>query len=275
MDISYRQMLSSIALIFASFSVSSAIVTYNFNGFVSEVENSAQEFFDPFSLLGEQVTGSFTLDTSAPIYGRVETSWWWWSVHDYGRPALTSNIKFGDTLYELNNEGVYQEEYGEYYPYPEEMLDMYDGPDYYNGPIGDGLGLKDYARKTTFFSNGSLERKLHLSFGFRDLINDFFEFDEDTLLRDEMPDFTSPFSWFDNDLNTDAQSGGGSLRLIERVDDVNAGVTYPTDSTVRFTLTSVETVKVSSPTINSLILLSLLLFWFSRMEMRQKKFYSV
>ena len=114
MNISYRQLLSIIALIFASFSVNSAIVTYNFNGFVSEVENSAQEFFDPFSLLGEQVTGSFTLDTSAPIHGRVETSWWWWSVHDYGRPALTSNIEFGGTLYELNNEGVYQEEYGEY-----------------------------------------------------------------------------------------------------------------------------------------------------------------
>jgi len=46
MNISYRQLLSSIALIFASVSVNSAIVTYNFNGFVSEVENSAQEFFN-------------------------------------------------------------------------------------------------------------------------------------------------------------------------------------------------------------------------------------
>ena len=247
MKISHFPINLCIALFLCSFNANSAIVTFSFEGFISGVENEEQVFFDPLETMGQSVTGSFTLDTSAPIHGRVETSWWWWSVHDNGRPALTSNIKFGDTLYELNNEGVYQEEYGEYYPYPEEMLDMYDGPNYYNGPIGDGLGLKDYARKTTLFSNGSLERTLHLSFGFRDLINDFFEFDEDTLLRDEMPDFTSPVSWFDNDLNTDTQRGGGLLRLIERIDDVNTGVTYPVDSTVRFTLTSVETVKVSSP----------------------------
>ena len=261
MKISHFPINLCIALFLCSFNASSAIVTFNFEGFVSGVENEEQVFFDPLETMGQSVTGSFTLDTSAPIRGRVETNWWWWSVHDNGRPALTSNIKFGDALYELNNEGVYQEEYGEYYPYPEEELDMYDGPDYYNGPIGDGLGLKDYARKTTLFSNASLERTLHLSFGFRDLINDFFQFDEDTLLRDEMPDFTSPVSWFDNDLDTDTQRGGGSLRLIERVDDVNTGVTYPVDSTVRFTLTSVETVKVSSPTMNfSLYFFAVLLF---------------
>ena len=248
MNIFYRPLLSSIAFIFASFSVNSAIVTYNFNGLVSEIENSAQEFFDPFDLLGEQVTGSFTLDTSAPIRGRLETSYYWWSVHDNERPALTSSISFGDMLFKLNNEGVYIEEYDEYYP--EEMLEMYDGPTYDDGHIGDGISLKDYARKTTLFSNGSLERTLHLSFGFRDLMNDFLAFNEDTLLRDKMPDFTSPVSWFDNDLTSDTKSGGGSLRLIERVDDLNTGVTYPVDSTVRFTLTSVETVKVSSPTIN-------------------------
>ena len=248
MNISYRQLLSCIAFIFSSFSVNSAIVTYNFNGLVSEIENSAQEFFDPFGLLGEQVTGSFTLDTSAPIRGRLETSYYWWSVHDNERPALTSSISFGDMLFKLNNEGVYIEEYDEYYP--EEMLEMYDGPTFDDGHIGDGISLKDYARKTTLFSNGSLERTLHLSFGFRDLINDFLAFDEGTLLRDEMPDFTSPVSWFDNDLTSDTKSGGGSLRLIERVDDLNTGVTYPVDSTVRFTLTSVETVKVSSPTMN-------------------------
>lgn len=248
MNTSYRQLLSSIAFIFASFSVNSAIVTYNFNGFVSEVENSAQEFFNPFGLLGEQVTGSFTLDTSAPIRGRLETGYYWWSVHDNDRPALTSNISFGDMFFNLNNEGVYIEEYDEYYP--EEVLEMYDGPTYDDGHIGDGISLKDYARKTTLFSNGSIDRTLHLSFGFRDLINDFLAFNEDTLSRDEMPDFASPVSWFDNDLTTDTQSGGGSLRLIERVDDVNTGVTYPVDSTVRFTLTSVETVKVSSPTMN-------------------------
>ena len=259
MKISHFPINLCIALFLCSFNASSAIVTFNFEGFVSGVENEEQVFFDPLETMGQSVTGSFTLDTSAPIRGRVETNWWWWSVHDNGRPALTSNIKFGDALYELNNEGVYQEEYGEYFPYPEEELDMYDGPDYYNGPIGDGLGLKDYARKTTLFSNGSIERTLHLSFGFRDLINDFFQFDEDTLLRDEMPDFTSPVSWFDNDLDTDTQRGGGSLRLIERVDDVNTGVTYPIDSTVRFTLTSVETVKVSSPPIGALLLLTLIM----------------
>ena len=74
-----------------------------------------------------------------------------------------------------------------------------------------------------------------------------------------MPDFASPVSWFDNDLTSDTQSGGGSLRLIERVDDVNAGVTYPVDSTVRFTLTSVETIKVSSPSIGALLLLTLIM----------------
>ncbi len=260
MNIFYRPLLSSIAFIFASFSVNSAIVTYNFNGLVSEIENSAQEFFDPFGLLGEQVTGSFTLDTSAPIRGRLETSYYWWSVHDNERPALTSSISFGDMLFKLNNEGVYIEEYDEYYP--EEMLEMYDGPTFDDGHIGDGISLKDYARKTTLFSNGSLERTLHLSFGFRDLINDFLAFDEDTLLRDEMPDFTSPVSWFDNDLTSDTQSGGGSLRLIERVDDLNTGVTYPVDSTVRFTLTSVETVNVSSPTMTfSFYLFVFFLLW--------------
>ncbi|CAI4162470.1 hypothetical protein ALT717_30062 [Alteromonas macleodii] len=44
MNISYRQLLSSIAFIFSSFSVNSAIVTYSFNGFVSEVENTEQFF---------------------------------------------------------------------------------------------------------------------------------------------------------------------------------------------------------------------------------------
>ena len=77
-----------------------------------------------------------------------------------------------------------------------------------------------------------------------------------------MPDFTSPVSWFDNDLTSDTQSGGGSLRLIERVDDLNTGVTYPVDSTVRFTLTSVETVKVSSPTMTlSFYLFVFFLLW--------------
>ena len=257
MNISYRQLLSSIAFIFASFSVNSAIVTYNFNGVVSEIENSALEFFDPFDLLGEQVTGSFTLDTSAPIRGRLETGYYWWSVHDNDRPALTSSVEFGDMLFRLNNEGVYQAEYDEYYP--EEILEMYDGPTYDDGYIGDGISLKDYARQTTLFSNGNIDTTLHLSFGFYDLLNDFLAFGEDTLLRDEMPDFASPVSWFDNDLTSDTKSGGGSLRLIERVDDLNTGVTYPVDSTVRFTLTSVETIKVSSPSIGALLLLTLIM----------------
>tara|TARA_Y100000052_G_C2946303_1_gene84058 strand:+ start:190 stop:1038 length:849 start_codon:yes stop_codon:yes gene_type:complete len=248
MKISHFPINLCIALFLCSFNASSAIVTFNFEGFVSGVENEEQVFFDPLETMGQSVAGSFTLDTSAPIRGRVETNWWWWSVHDNDRPALTSSVEFGDMLFRLNNEGVYQAEYDEYYP--EEMLEMYDGPTFDDGHIGDGISLKDYARKTTLFSNGSLERTLHLSFGFRDLINDFLAFDEDTLLRDKMPDFSSPVSWFDNDLTSDTQSGGGSLRLIERVDDLNAGVTYPVDSTVRFTLTSVETVKVSSPTMN-------------------------
>ena len=52
-------------------------------------------------------------------------------------------------FFKLNNEGVYIEEYDEYYP--EEMLEMYDGPTYDDGHIGDGISLKDYARKTTLF----------------------------------------------------------------------------------------------------------------------------
>lgn len=248
MNISYLKLLSGIAFIFSSFYVNSAIVTYSFNGFVSDVENTAQEFFDPVGLLGQQVIGSFTLDTSAPINGRLETNYYWWAVHDNDRPALTSSIEFGDMLFQLNNEGVYQEEYDEYYP--EEVLEMYDGPTYDDGHIGDSISLKDYARTTTVFSNGIIERTLDLRFGFRDLFNDFLQFDEDTLLQDEMPDFTSPVSWFDNDLTSDTQSGGGSLRFTERVDDEITGVTYPVDSTLRFTLTSVETVSVSSPTMN-------------------------
>jgi len=273
MNIPYLQLLSGIAFIFSSFSVNSAIVTYSFNGFVSDVENTAQEFFDPVGLLGQQVTGSFTLDTSAPIRGRLETGYYWWSVHDNDRPALTSNVEFGDMLFQLDNEGVYQKEYDEYYP--EEVLEMYDGPTFDDGHIGDSISLKDYARETTLFSNGSLERTLHLSFGFRDLINDLLAFDENTLLRDEMPDFTSPVSWFDNDLTSDTQSGGGSLRLIERVDDVNTGVTYPVVSTVRFTLTSVETVKVSSPTMNFSFYFIVVLLFVVKVRKRKLSFNNI
>lgn len=149
---------------------------------------------------------------------------------------------------------------------------MYDGPTYDDGYIGDGISLKDYARQTTLFSNGSIDTTLHLNFGFHDLINDFLAFGEDTLLRDEMPDFASPVSWFDNDPTSDSQSGSGSLRLIERVDNVNTGVTYPVDSTVRFTLTSVKTVTVSSPTMafSFYLLAGFLLFD----KVRNRKFFN-
>ncbi len=139
MKISHFPINLCIALFLCSFNASSAIVTFNFEGFVSGVENEEQVFFDPLETMGQSVTGSFTLDTSAPIRGRVETNWWWWSVHDNDRPAMTSSISFGDTFFKLNNEGVYIEEYDEYYP--EEMLEMYDGPTYDDGHIGDGISL--------------------------------------------------------------------------------------------------------------------------------------
>jgi len=63
MKISHFPINLCIALFLCSFNASSAIVTFNFEGFVSGVENEEQVFFDPLETMGQSVTGSFTLDT--------------------------------------------------------------------------------------------------------------------------------------------------------------------------------------------------------------------
>ena len=63
MKISHFPMNLCIALFLCSFDANSAIVAFNFEGFVSSVENEEQIFFNPSETMGQTVTGSFTLDT--------------------------------------------------------------------------------------------------------------------------------------------------------------------------------------------------------------------
>ena len=159
----------------------------------------------------------------------------------------------------------------EYYPYPEAMLDMYDGPDYYNVPIGDVLGLQDYARTTTVSSDSILERRLNLSFGFRDLNNDLWQFNKDTLIGYDMPDFTMPISWRDNIFSSDDQTGGVFFRFREEFENMSTGDTYSVDSTIRFTLDSVESVTVPSPAVGSILSLSFVVLLYRKSKTKKYK----
>ncbi|WP_156454633.1 hypothetical protein [Alteromonas sp. Mac1] len=44
---------------------------FNFTGFVSSVENNANSEFDEASLLNQPISGSFTLDLSREVRGRM------------------------------------------------------------------------------------------------------------------------------------------------------------------------------------------------------------
>ncbi|MBQ4828179.1 hypothetical protein J8L84_02655 [Alteromonas sp. MMG017] len=124
---------------------------------------------------------------------------------------------------------------------------MYNGPDYDGGPIGDGESFGDFARISEKTSAGETISTYNLSIYFFDLINDFLVFSEETELFDKQPDFSQPFSWIDLDVTDDNQKGSGTLRVRESFYPAAGGFERNIDSTLGFTLASVNAVRVSSP----------------------------
>lgn len=72
-------------------------------------------------------------------------------------------------------------------------------------------------------------------------------FSEETELFDKQPDFSQPFSWIDLDFTDDNQKGSGTLRVRESFYPATGGFERNIDSTLSFTLASVNAVRVSSP----------------------------
>jgi hypothetical protein len=134
----------AVLLLFISYNAHSAFMQFNFTGFVSSVENYEAMFFDEATLLGQPVSGSFTLDLSNEVRGRLETGWYWWGQVETGLPVLTSQLKLGSKTYSLANQGIYNAFEDDFFP--EEHIEMYNGPDYDGGPIGDGEYFSDFAK---------------------------------------------------------------------------------------------------------------------------------
>ncbi|AMJ86436.1 hypothetical protein [Alteromonas sp. Mac1] len=124
---------------------------------------------------------------------------------------------------------------------------MYNGPDYNGGPIGNGESFGDFARISETISADETILTYNLSIYFFDLINDFLVFSEETELFDKQPDFSQPFSWTDVDFTDDNQKGSGTLRVRESFYPATGGFERNIDSTLSFTLASVNAVRVSSP----------------------------
>ena len=124
---------------------------------------------------------------------------------------------------------------------------MYNGPDYDGGPIGDGESFGDFARFTETTPQGETNLTYDLSIYFFDLINDFLVFSEETEMFDKQPDFSQPFSWVDVDFTDDNQKGSGTLRVRENFYPAAGGFERNIDSTLGFTLSSVNAVRVNSP----------------------------
>ena len=61
----------AVLLLFTSYNAHSAFMHFNFTGFVSSVENYEATFFDEATLLGKPISGSFTLDLSIELRGRL------------------------------------------------------------------------------------------------------------------------------------------------------------------------------------------------------------
>jgi len=237
--------IAAVFLLFISYNAHSAFMQFNFTGFVSSVENNANAEFDEASLLGQTISGSFTLDLSKEVRGRLETGWYWWGQVETGLPVLTSQLNIASKTYDLSNQGIYNAFEDDYFP--EEHIEMYNGPDYDGGPIGDGQYFSDFARFTETTSAGETILTYNLSIYFFDLINDFLVFSEETELFDKQPDFSQPFSWADLDFTDDNQKGSGTLRVRESFYPATGGFERNIDSTLGFTLASVNAVRVNSP----------------------------
>ncbi|CAD5280316.1 conserved exported hypothetical protein [Alteromonas sp. 38] len=249
----------AVLLLFISYNAHSAFMQFNFTGFVSSVENNANSEFDEASLLGQTISGSFTLDLSTEVYGRLETSWYWWGQVESGLPVLTSQLILGSKTYSLANQGIYNAFEDDYFP--EEHIEMYNGPDYDGGPIGDGEYFSDFARFTEATSSGESILSYALSIYFFDIINDFLVFSEETELFDKQPDFSQPFFWEDTNFTDNNQQGTGSLRVRESFYPTAGGFERNIDSTLGFTLASVSAIRVDSPStwVIMIIFLSLLI----------------
>jgi hypothetical protein len=237
--------IAAVLILFISYNAHSAFMQFNFTGFVSSIENNANSEFDEASLLNQPISGSFTLDLSREVRGRLETGWYWWGQVEYGLPVLTSQLNLGSTTYTLANQGIYNAFEDDFFP--EEHIEMYNGPDYDGGPIGDGESFGDFARFTETTPQGETNLTYDLSIYFFDLINDFLVFSEETELFDKQPDFSQPFSWVDVDFTDDNQKGSGTLRVRENFYPAAGGFERNIDSTLGFTLASVNAVRVNSP----------------------------
>ena len=235
----------AVLLLFISYNAHSAFMQFNFTGFVSSVENYEATFFDEATLLGQPVSGSFTLDLSNEVRGRLETGWYWWGQVETGLPVLTSQLKLGSKIYSLANQGIYNAFEDDFFP--EEHIEMYNGPDYDGGPIGDGEYFSDFARFTETTPQGETNLTYDLSIYFFDLINDFLVFSEETELFDKQPDFSQSFFWEDTDFTDDNQQGSGTFDVYESFYPDVGGFERNIDSTLEFTLASVSAVRVDSP----------------------------
>ncbi|MDP2596922.1 hypothetical protein [Alteromonas stellipolaris] len=162
-----------------------------------------------------------------------------------GLPVLTSQLKLGSKTYSLANQGIYNA-FGDDF-FPEEHIEMYNGPDYDGGPIGDGEYFSDFARLIETTPQGETNLTYDLSIYFFDLINDFLVFSEETELFDKQPDFSQSFFWEDIDFTDDNQEGSGTFDVYESFYPTAGGFERKIDSTLEFTLATVSAVRVDSP----------------------------
>ena len=86
-----------------------------------------------------------------------------------------------------------------------------------------------------------------------------------------MPDFTMPISWRDNIFSSDDQTGGVFFRFREEFENMSTGDTYSVDSTIRFTLDSVESVTVPSPAVGSILSLSFVVLLYRKSKTKKYK----
>ena len=252
----------AVFLLFISYHAHSAFMQYDFTGFVSSVENYETTFFDEASLLGQPVSGSFTLDLSKEVSGRLETNWYWWGQVEYGLPVLTSTLNVGSDDYSLQNQGIYNAEGDEYLP--EEYIEMYNGPYYDGGAIGDGEYFSDTARFIDTTPEGETNLTYDLSIYFFDLINDFLVFSEETERFDKQPDFSQAFFWEDTDFTDDNQRGSGTFNVYESFYPNVGGFERNIDSTLEFTLASVSAVRVDSPRTLGILFSMLSIFFLTK-----------
>ena len=234
---------------FASVSYPSqaSLITFSFTGIIDEVSNNNQPYWNEQSLEGMTVEGTFTLDTTDPIGGRLETGWYWWWVNDNAPPVLTSHISFGGASYSLNNEGTYNAEYDQYSP--DEFISMTNGPDFDGGPVGDGEHFTDRAGVTEDTTDGVRSSSWKLDAWFVDYVRDFLQFPEQSTSAVEIPpDFEQVFTWEDDDLSDNTERlGRGSLSYYESLYSEENGFTTLYNSSVNFNLTRFEATRVTAP----------------------------